>query len=165
MRRKETPMNATRTEYAVRAARPPRRRAAVAAAAGFFAIATFQVALALGAPLGRAAWGGASVELPVGLRIASAFAVAVWVFAALVVLRRAGYRVPLVASGVSRWGTWIMIGLSMLGALLNFASPSNWERFLWGPVALILAMLCLLVARGGDPITDGGSVRTRPVAA
>jgi hypothetical protein len=165
MRTKERPMNATRTEDPVRGARPPRRRAAVAAAVGFLAIATFQVALALGAPLGRAAWGGASVELSVGLRIASAFAVAVWVFAALVVLRRAGYRVPLVASGVSRWGTWIIVGLSVLGALMNFASPSNWERFLWGPVALILGVLCLLVARGGSPITAGGSGRGRSATA
>ena len=36
----------------------PARTPAVAAAAGFLAIATFQAALALGAPLGRAAWGG-----------------------------------------------------------------------------------------------------------
>ena len=48
---------------------------AVAAAAGFLAIAAFQAALALGAPLGRAAWGGIHARLPVKLRIASAFAV------------------------------------------------------------------------------------------
>jgi hypothetical protein len=33
-----------------------------------------------------------------------------------------------------------------LGAVLNFASPSSWERFMWGPIALILAGLCLLLA-------------------
>jgi hypothetical protein len=30
---------------------------------------------------------------------------------------------------------------------MNFASPSAWERFVWGPFTLILAVLCLLVAR------------------
>ena len=37
-----------------------------------------------------------------------------------------------------------------VGALMNLASPSPWERFLWGPLALILAVLCLLVARSGS---------------
>jgi hypothetical protein len=37
---------------------------------------------------------------------------------------------------------------------MNFASRSPWERFLWGPVALILAALCLVVAR--SPLPSGG---------
>jgi hypothetical protein len=156
MSRKERSMNDSSTEIAMRAERPP-QWAAVAAAIGFLMIAAFQVALALGAPLGSAAWGGTSAELPVGLRIASAFAVLVWALAALLVLRRAGYRVPLVSSRMSRWGTWIVFGLTVLGAFLNLASPSNWERFLWGPLALVLAMLCLFVARGGGPVTEVSS--------
>src|ERR1017187_7244111 len=93
---------------------------AVAAAAGFLAIAAFQAALALGAPVGRAAWGGIHARLPVKLRIASAFAVGVW----------------------------------MLAALMNFASHSSWERFLWAPAALILAVLCLIVALNGSPVSQ-----------
>jgi hypothetical protein len=125
----------------------PARAAAVAAAVGFIVIAAFQVALALGAPLGRAAWGGTHSQLPVGLRIASALAVGFWVLAALIVLGRAGHQISPLSSVFSRWGTWILVGLLPLGALMNFASPSNWERFLWGPLALILAVLCLVVAR------------------
>ena len=127
----------------------PARTPAIAAAAGFLAIAAFQAALAVGAPLGRAAWGGTHVELPMGLRIASAIAVGVWVLAALIVLGRAGFQVSPLPPGFVRWGTWILVGVLPLGALMNFASPSNWERFLWGPVALILAGLCLVVARSG----------------
>lgn len=64
---------------------------AIAAAVGFVGIAVFQIALAAGAPLGRAAWGGSHFgTLPVGLRVGSGVAVAVWVFAAVVVLARAG---------------------------------------------------------------------------
>jgi hypothetical protein len=143
-------MNDSRRQHAVQPERPPRRPSAVAAAIGFFAIAAFQVALALGAPLGRAAWGGTYVHLPMGLRIASAFAVGVWVLAALIVLGRAGFQVSPLPPAFVRWGTWILVGVSVLGALLNFASPSSWERFLWGPVALILALLCLVVARDPD---------------
>jgi hypothetical protein len=125
----------------------PTRAAAVAAAVGFVVIAAFQLALALGAPLGRAAWGGTHVQLPTGLRIASALAMGFWVLAALTVLGRAGYQILPLPSVFSRWGTWLLVGLLPLGALMNFASASNWERFLWGPVALILAVLCLVVAR------------------
>lgn len=133
----------------------PARTAAGAAAAGFLAIASFQAALAMGAPLGRAAWGGAHTQLPTGLRIASAFAVAVWVLAALIILGRAGFHVWSMPPAFVRWGTWILVGVLPLGAIMNFASPSVWERFLWGPVALILAALCLLVARGAAAPSGG----------
>jgi hypothetical protein len=124
----------------------PARTAAVAAAVGFLTIAAFQAALALGAPLGRAAWGGTHAQLPTGLRVASAVAFGVWSLAALIVLGRAGFHVAPLPTGLLRWGTWILVGVLTLGAILNFASPSNWERFIWGPIALILAGLCLLLA-------------------
>ncbi|MGH2572233.1 MAG: hypothetical protein ACRDGU_01890 [Actinomycetota bacterium] len=72
-----------------------------------------------------------------------------WVLAAVVVLRRVGFRISPLRSAIARWGTWILVGLLPLGALMNFASPSSWERFFWGPLALILAVLCLKIARGG----------------
>jgi hypothetical protein len=128
------------------------RTAAVLAAVGFLAIAAFQVALALGTPLGRASWGGRHLgRLPVGLRLASAAAVAVWVLAAMVVLARSGFGLSWIPEAVARWGTWVLVGVMPLAALMNLASPSRWERFLWGPVALILAVLCFLVARGPAP--------------
>jgi hypothetical protein len=132
----------------------PARRAAVAAVVGFLVIAAFQLALALGAPLGRAAWGGTHTDLPTNLRIASAFAVGFWVLAALIVKGRAGLRASPLPPDFVRWGTWALVGVSLLGALMNFASPSSWERFIWGPVALILAGLCLFVARSGTTPTQ-----------
>lgn len=131
------------------------RTAAVAAAIGFFALAAFQVALALGAPFGRAAWGGAHTQLPTGLRIASGFAVGFWALSALVVLSRSGFEVVPLPSDFVRWGTWVLVGLLPLGALMNFASPSPWERFMWGPAALILAALCFVVARSGGAPSGG----------
>jgi len=127
---------------------------AVAAAAGFLAIAAFQAALALGAPLGRAAWGGIHAHLPVKLRIASAFAAGVWVLAALIILGRAGFHVSRLPPAFDRWGTWILFGVNLLAALMNFASHSSWERFFWAPVALILAVLCLVVALSGSPVPE-----------
>ena len=129
----------------------PAEAAAVSAAIGFLAIAVFQLALALGAPLGRAAWGGTHTTLPARLRIASAVAVGVWVLAAGVVLARGGLEILDLPKGLVRVGTWVLVGLLPLGALMNFASRSRWERFLWGPVTLILAVLCFTLARSGSP--------------
>jgi hypothetical protein len=121
------------------------RLAAALAAAGFLVIAVFQAALALGAPLGHAAWGGRQARLGTPLRIGSAVAVVFWILAALIVLGRAGFEIS-PFHVVERWGTWFLVGLLPVGALMNIASSSRWERYLWGPLALILSLLTLVVA-------------------
>jgi hypothetical protein len=122
------------------------RSAAAMAAVGFVLVACFQVALALGAPWGKAAWGGAHERLPNGLRIASSFAVILWLAAALVVLTRAGYDWSPLPFSVARWGTWVLVGILLLGTLVNLASRSRLERLTQTPIAAILSILCLLVA-------------------
>jgi hypothetical protein len=122
------------------------RVAAVMAAIGLIGIAAFQAAIAAGAPLGRAAWGGAHVRLPQRLRVASAVAVVVWILAALVALARARFEVSPIPFTVSRWAIWVLVVILPIGALVNAASRSPWERFLWAPVALALAVLCLALA-------------------
>jgi hypothetical protein len=122
------------------------RTAAVLAAAGFLVIATFQVALALGVPLGHAAWGGQQERLLTRLRIGSAVAAVIWILAALIVLGRAGFAVSPLPDVIERWGTWILVGLLPVGALMNISSSSRWERYLWGPFASTLAVLTLVVA-------------------
>lgn len=120
--------------------------AAVAAAAGFVAIAIFQAALALGAPLGRAAWGGTHARPAAGLRVASAIAAVSWSLAAAVVLARAGVTATFVPDGVARWGTWSLVVLLVIGVIMNAASSSPWERFLWAPLAIVLVVLCYVIA-------------------
>jgi hypothetical protein len=121
---------------------------ALTAAGGFGVIVAFQVALALGAPLGAAAWGGATTgPLPATLRVASAVACVIWSLAAVIVLHRAGFDVVALPAGLTWWGTWTLVGVLVLGAVMNFASASPWERYGWGPFTLVLAGLCLVVAR------------------
>ncbi len=159
---KETTMTTLTTSRS--AARIP----AVVATAGFLAIAAFQFALALGAPLGHAAWGGTYTELPPALRIASAFAAGVWVFAAWIILGRAGLRVVSLPQTFVRRGTWTLVGVNLFAALVNIASSSSWERFIWGPVALIQAVLCLVIARSrieGAPAVLSESIPERGHAA
>jgi len=122
--------------------------AALLAAAGFLLIAAFQFALARGAPLGRAAYGGRSAVLSPRLRRASAVAVVIWLLAAVVILGAGNVvAVPLpdVVLGI---GPWVLVVLSVLGALVNLASSSPWERFGWAPFSAALAVLSFIVATG-----------------
>jgi hypothetical protein len=127
-----------------------------AAAAGFLVVASFQVALAAGAPFGRAAFGGADAgTLPVDLRLVSAVAAVVWVLAALHALSRGGFtgRFPRLGNGRI---TWVLAGVTAVGALMNTASSSPWERFGWAPLTLSLSILCVILARRGRDTGPGG---------
>ena len=124
------------------------KRAATVAAMGFGIVATFQLLLTLGAPWGRAALGGANEgTLPPELRVVSSVSTAIFVAAATVVLGRAGFWGDRF-SGVFRIGTWALVVLLPLGALMNLASSSPWERFGWAPFTFVLATATLVVARG-----------------
>lgn len=126
----------------------PTSIASAAAATGLAVIACFQIALALGAPWGQAAWGGAQAHLPPELRVGSAISAAVLALAAVVVLARARHWGPSRAGSLLRWSTWVLVPLLALSALGNFASTSRWENLLMGPLALLISLLCLVVARG-----------------
>ena len=56
----------------------------------FSAMIIFQLLLALGAPLGQAAWGGEYTVLPAQLRIGSAISSGIFALAILVVLEKIG---------------------------------------------------------------------------
>ena len=120
--------------------------AATIAAIGFVVLAAFQLALAAGAPWGRAAWGGAHTRLPRNLRTGSLVAMFVWLAAALVVLDRAGIPLMDLPDIVSRTATWILVAALAIGAVVNLASSSPYERFGWAPYSLVLAILTLIVA-------------------
>jgi hypothetical protein len=130
--------------------RPYVRWAALGAAIGLAGLAAFQLALAAGAPLGHAAWGGIYTQLPIGLRIGSAVTIVVFGLAALLVLRRAGFPIRWISAAVARRGVWAFLVILPLSAVANFLSQSPWERYVLGPIALILATLFLIVARGAD---------------
>lgn len=121
--------------------------AAILAIVLLVAITAFQLALALGAPWGAAAWGGQTPGvLPLKLRIASGVvALVVYPLLIALVLASAG----LIDDG---WlpvdGSLIMWGLAALlgvGAVMNAASRSRPERS-WGAVALTIALCCALIA-------------------
>jgi hypothetical protein len=122
------------------------RRAADAATVGFAALMIFQAALAAGAPLGAAAWGGAGADLTTAERVGSAVSVLVYLAAIAIVRGRAAGR----AERRYRWGAWALVAAFGLAALANVASESRWENLLMAPVAVVLCALCAVVARAAD---------------
>jgi hypothetical protein len=125
------------------------RLAAVLAAIGFASLAIFQAALAAGVPWGHAAWGGENADLTSAQQSASAVAAVVYVAAALIVLCRGGVIWRTRSNrAIFSWGTWFFAVATVLGAVPNLASQSRWENFILGPLALVLGVLCLVVARG-----------------
>lgn len=122
--------------------------AAVVASALFAVLIAFQLALALGAPWGRAAYGGSEPGvLPPRLRVSSAIAVVVWTAIALAVARRAG--LPVWAPVPDAWlpvVAWVVVGLLVIAVALNAITRSAVERAIWLPTSLALLVAVLVVA-------------------
>lgn len=111
------------------------------------AIIAFQLALALGAPFGEAAWGGQHRGvLPTRLRIASGIAGTVlYPLIIVVVLSSAGVIEADRSPVQGRAAMWTLTALFAVGTLANFVSRSKMERY-WGPVVAIIAVGCAIVA-------------------
>jgi hypothetical protein len=121
--------------------------AAVVAVLLLAVIVVFQLALAFGAPLGYAAWGGQHPHvLPTRLRVASGVAaVVIYPVISLLILASADM---IEADWLPIQGPaamWALAGFLALGALANLASRSRIER-LWGPVALVISVCCAVIA-------------------
>ena len=112
-------------------------------------IAVFQMALALGAPYGKAAWGGAhDGVLPPRLRGASAL-VGLVVYPAIiaVVLSASGLIEADLVPGDGAMTMWVLTTIFLLGAIANLVSRSRLERW-WAGVSLTLAFCCGGMALG-----------------
>lgn len=119
--------------------------AAIGASSLLGLVAAFQIALALGAPWGQAAWGGTRAGvLPPRLRVASSFSALVLLVAAGTVLVQAGV-VGSTPPATLRWGVWTLSVFLFLNTFGNFVSESRLEKWIMGPVALLTAGLCTFV--------------------
>ncbi len=122
--------------------------AAAVALVVFGGLVVFQIALALGAPWGRAAYGGQNLgRLPGSLRIASVVAAVVWAGVALVVARHGG--IPVWAPLPDAWlpvAIWVIVGLLAISVVLNAITRSRLERAIWLPVTLVMLAAALTVA-------------------
>ncbi len=109
-------------------------------------VVVFQLALALGAPWGSFAMGGAFPGLfPPVMRIAALLQAAFLTFTALVVLSRSGVMLQS-WNHLSAWAIWVVVGLGAVALVLNAITPSAGERAIWLPVAALLLACSLTVA-------------------
>ncbi len=124
----------------------------------FLAMAGFQAAMALGAPLGAYVLGGRNVgTLPARLRVASGIAAGILVVMAGVVLARAGVvGWPSAAAGLVAPATWILAGYLALNTIANLASKSRIERTAFAATTAVLCALSAYVAAAGrGPLAPG----------
>ena len=121
-------------------------------AAGFLVattalVALFQIALALGAPWGEYAYGGARVgKLPVGFRINS-------VVSTFVMLAQTGHYLaqldvlkPILDPAGNNLVNWVLVGLTGLAAIANNITRSKKERAVWAIPTILMFIAALLVA-------------------
>lgn len=115
------------------------------------ALAVFQLALALGAPLGRFAWGGGHERLPTGLRIGSVIAIAIYALLAAIALERAGLLRVFPDPSIASVGIWVALAYLALGIPMNAISRSKPERYTMTPLVIALVALVLVIALSPPP--------------
>lgn len=120
--------------------------AAVIACVLLAALAVFQAALILGAPLGRFAWGGQHDVLPNKLRIGSFTSIILYVLFAYVALAKAGMVAPLVNEGFTDVFSWVLTAYFAVGIVLNGISRSKPERLVMTPTVVVLTALYLVLS-------------------
>jgi hypothetical protein len=126
---------------------------AVSAPAIVFALVTafviaFQLALALGAPWGRYAMGGAYPgRFPPRMRAAAVVQAGLLGVLAVIVLADAGLVFPGLSASYP-WLIWLAVAFSGVSVVLNAISRSADERRIWLPVAILMLGSSLFVALG-----------------
>ncbi|MFP7673327.1 hypothetical protein ACG74X_08225 [Marivita sp. S0852] len=117
-------------------------------ATGCLAIVFFQIALIGGAPLGRYTQGGRyRGALPLRGRLTAAAAIPALVLMGLAIVSAAGF------PGLDwpRWTGWAVVVLQTGIMILNWMTPSQPERAVWGPITTIMAALALVVMTAPVP--------------
>jgi hypothetical protein len=108
--------------------------------------AVFQLALAVGAPLGDFAMAGKFPgQFPFAMRIAAFVQAVVLVLLAAVLCARADLMFPQWRF-LSERLCWGVVVFSALGLVLNLITPAKWERIIWAPVAAVLFATSFVVA-------------------
>jgi hypothetical protein len=109
-------------------------------------VVAFQLALALGAPWGRFAMGGAFPgRFPPPMRVAAVVQAILIGVLALAVLSAAGLAFPELAVAFP-WLVWVAVAVSAVALVLSAISRSAGERRIWVPVALLLLASSGIVA-------------------
>lgn len=108
-------------------------------------LAIFQIVLAAGAPLGKFAWGGEHITLPLNLRFGAISAVLRYVFIVFIALDRSGTIVVLPGE-FSFWVMWLIVAHLGFSVILSLLSKSKYEKMTLAPYTFVMGVLSLLIA-------------------
>ena len=101
------------------------------------AVVIFQLCLIFGAPWGEYTQGGRyKGTLPINGKIAAGFSIPILIFLGASISSSAG-----LMPDWERWTAYIAIAIQSLNTILNWISPSQKEKLLWGPVTTFLTLL------------------------
>jgi hypothetical protein len=110
-------------------------------------VGSFQIALVCGAPWGNLAMGGRYPgRLPGSVRVAVGAQTLLLVLFTGVIWVRAGLILPQFL-GQSQSFAWVVVGVGLISLVMNLITPSKYERLLWAPVALVMFVASVIVAR------------------
>ncbi len=115
------------------------------------------MAVGLVAPLADpSAWQALHVELDVDEALTTRTRPAATALAGGYVVRQLDSEIPAspVPYSFSRRAIWLVTLLLTVGAFMNAASSSRWERFGWAPLLLVLAVLSFRLAKSPRPEQD-----------
>ena len=113
----------------------------------FTATALFQLALALGAPMGEYAYGGQMVgKLPMPYRVASSISFLLMLAIAGHYLAQLGVVPKLLAPDLNQLANWGLIGFAVSAAVLNNITKSKKEKQLWGSTTIAMLIASIIVA-------------------
>lgn len=122
------------------------RKAANLASVLFLIFVVVQLLVAAGIIPISVLWGGRQPELTPALQ-ATSVAAAVILGAFIYIIRyRAGLVGKMPQPTLIRVSAWVVTGYMVLNALGNFASVSNVERFLFGPLTVLVVVTSFIVA-------------------
>ncbi len=109
-------------------------------------ITGFQLALALGAPLGEYTLGGRFPgKLPGKMRVAALIQILILLLFAAIVISKSGLAFESFYN-VARIGIWFVFAFFIFGSIVNFSSPSKKEKQIMGPLNIIALISTFMVA-------------------
>ena len=132
------------------------RNAANLASVLFFIFVIVQLLVAAGIIPISMLWGGRQPELTPSLRVTSVVAAVILGAFIYIIRYRAGLVGRLPQPTIIRVAAWVVTGYMVVNTLGNFASVSTVERFVFGPMTIILAITSFIVAAsriGERPLT------------
>ncbi len=113
----------------------------------FIALALFQLAIVLGAPLGEYAYGGQIVgKLPIQYRIASTFSFLLALAIAGHYLAQLGVLPTLLSPDLNQIVNWGLVAFNLPAAILNNITRSQKEKRLWGGTTIANLLASVIVA-------------------